>query len=133
MARETNRGARRSPVTDGHRSRLNVKGKDPNYEYRIVNDVDDNISIREEQGWEVVTDAEVKIGDKRVADPTDTGSPKTVSVGGGLTGYLMRIKKEWYQEDQAAKQAQVDKVEQATKPSNRDGFYGKVSFESKVS
>lgn len=132
MAREavSNR-VRRSAISDKYRGRLSVEGKDPNYEYRWVNDTDNNVSVRQEQGWEIVTDQDLKIGDKRVADPAELGSARTVSVGNGVTSHLMRIKKEWYDEDQQMKQKRVDELEKSTKPDPRDGFYGKLNVNTK--
>lgn len=122
---------RRTSVSDRYRGRLSVEGKDPNFEYRWVNDSDNNVAIRQEQGWELVTDQELKIGDKRVAEPQELGSGRTVSVGGGVTSLLMRIKKEWYDEDQKEKQKIVNDLEKSTKPDAREGFYGKINVDTK--
>lgn len=102
----------RTPI-NGARQILSVKGKEPGYEYRIVNDEGDRVALLQEQGYEIVTDKDVKIGDRRIANPTQEGTPAKVSVGGGVQGYLMRIKKDWYEEDQAAKQKQVNETEEA--------------------
>src|SRR5690606_30738208 len=101
---------RRQPV--GTRNRLTVKGKDPAYEYRIVADRDDNVQAMQEQGYEFVVKDSVQVGDKRVNVPSSQGEHQTISLGGGRTGYVMRIKKEWYEEDQAAKRAQVLEVQE---------------------
>lgn len=102
---------RRTPITV--RNRLTVKDRDPNYHYRIVNVVDDRVDQFKEQGYELVADAQV--GDKRVDTATSMSSTTEISVGGGMKAVLMRIPKEWYQEDQAAKQAQIDELEAAMK------------------
>lgn len=131
MARVATGRVKRNPLKDGFRNRLSVKGKDPEYEYRFVNDLDDRVSVFQERGWEVVTDKDVTVGEKRVANPTAEGTPKSVSVGGGTTAYLMRIKKDWFDEDQVTKQEYVNQLEASTKPSDeqkRDGFYGKVTI-----
>lgn len=114
----------RTPV--GTRNILTVKGKDPNYEYRIVNDVDDRITQFQEAGYELVANDAVKVGDKRVNSTTSEGSVKQMSVGQGTKAYLMRIKKEWYDEDQAVKQRQVNEIERATKEKALDGTYGQL-------
>lgn len=134
MAREnaSNR-PRRTPVRDQYRGRQSVRGKDSNYEYRWVNDEDGRVQLLQEDAWEIVTDQDLQIGDRRVAEPSTEGSPRTISGGNGVTQYLMRIKKEYYEEDLAAKQRQVDQLENATK-NDRDGFYGKgISLSSKIS
>lgn len=121
--------AKRTPI-NGQRSILNVKGKDPNFSYRIVNDVDDRINEFLERGYEIVTEEGVQVGDKRVAKPTQSGSAVELSVGNGTKAFLMRIKKEWYQEDQDAKQAKVSEIENQMKADARkDGNYGSIKIE----
>ncbi len=105
---------RRSSI-NGTRNRLNVRGKEPGYVYRIVNDVDDRIQTFKEMGYELVTDTSVVVGDKRVANPSQEGSPVEVSVGQGVKAFVMRQKQEWYDEDQKAKQAQVNELEASMK------------------
>jgi hypothetical protein len=125
---ETSR-VRRTPI-NGVRNRLNVRGKEPGYQYRIVNDVDDRIKSFEEMGYEVVTDSSVSVGDKRVAIGTREGSPAKVSVGQGVQAYVMRQKQEWYDEDQKAKQVHVNELEASMKrDSEKEGFYGKLKIE----
>lgn len=114
---------------NGTRQILSVQGKEPGYEYRIVNDEGDRVALMQEAGYEVVTDTSVRIGDRRIANPTQEGTPAKVSVGGGLQGYLMRIKKEWYDEDQAEKQKQVDESEIAMKAEARKSSdYGELKI-----
>lgn len=120
MGRVTTGGGRvRRTNINGKRNILTVEGKDSDFEYRIVNDTGDRISQFEAQGYEIVADKNVKVGDRRVANPTAEGSPIRISVGGGVQAYLMRIKKEFYEEDKAAKAAYVDRTEQATKADAR--------------
>jgi hypothetical protein len=121
---------RRSPVEGRHRLKLRGKGEDPNYHYRLINDTDDRIGSFLDAGWEFVTDEEIRIGDSKVDETTPFGKARVVSVGGGLKAYLMKQKREWYEEDQAAKQALVDKHEQAMRP-NPDGQYGKIEVTRK--
>jgi hypothetical protein len=116
----------RTPV--GTRNILTVKGKDPNYEYRIVNDVDDRVTQFQEAGYEFVPDEAAKVGDKRVNAATSEGSSKQLSVGQGTKAYLMRVKKEWYEEDQATKLARVADIERATKEKAQDGTYGELKI-----
>lgn len=121
------RQARRTPV-NGTRNRLTVRGKDPAYEYRIVNDTDDRIQEMIDRGYEIVKDQNVQIGDKRVATPVAEGTPQKISVGGGTQAYVMRIKKEFYEEDKAAKAQQVNELESSMKAEARQNTdYGKLS------
>lgn len=117
----------RAKVT-GKRNVLNVTGKDPDFHYRIVNDTGDRVEMFKEQGYEVVTDNKVKIGERRIANPTQEGSVVSASVGGGTRGVLMRIRKDWHQEDQAAKSAQVDETEMSMKRLAKEGMYGKLEI-----
>ncbi len=117
---------RRTPI-NGTRSRLNVRGKEPGYQYRIVNDTDDRIKTFEEMGYEIVTDSSVSVGDKRVAVATREGSPHKISVGQGVQAYVMRQKQDWFDEDQKKKQVYVDELEQSMKrEKEKEGFYGKL-------
>lgn len=119
---------RRTPI-NGTRQRLSVKGQEAGYQYRIVNDTDSRIQDFIENGWELVQDKTVQVGDKRVASPTSEGTLKKVSVGGGQAAYVMRIKKEFYDEDQAAKQARVDQIEASIK--SQASSYSNGKFEVK--
>lgn len=119
---------RRTPI-NGTRSRLSVRGKEPGYVYRIVNDTDDRVQTLQEMGYEIVTDSKVSVGDKRIANPTQEGSPIKVSVGQGVNAYVMRQKQEWFDEDQAAKNAKNDELEAQMKREAKDsGFYGKLKI-----
>ena len=115
---------RRTPV--GRRQVLNVVGKEPGFVYRVVNDEGDRISTFQEAGWELVKGEDVKVGDSRIGKASAEGSAAQVSVGGGKKAFVMRIKEEWYAEDQAAKQDHVNQIEQATKEKALDGTYGEL-------
>lgn len=118
----------RTPLKD--RSLLGVKGKEPGFAYRVVNDIGDRVSMFQEQGYEVVTDGAVTIGDRRVGKPSKDGSPVQVSVGGGINGFLMRIKDEYFKEDQAYKEQKTAELEQSMR--NEAGAdYGKLQISGK--
>lgn len=102
---------RRTPI-NGTRNVLTVRGKEPGFEYRIVNDEGDRVAQFAEQGYEIVSDSSVQVGDRRIANPTKEGSPVQISVGGGKQAYLMRIKQEFYKEDQQTKQEYVSATEE---------------------
>ena len=114
---------------NGQRNVLTVKGKDPSYEYRIVNDTGDRVASMEGIGYEIVTDQGVQVGDRRIANPTKEGSPIKVSVGGGTQAYVMRIKKEWYEEDQAAKSNAIKETEKGlAREAKQNSDYGKLTI-----
>ena len=102
---------KRTPLNK--RDILSLKGKEPGYHYRIVNDTGDRINDLIEQGYELVNASDVRVGDKRVNSAAPEGSKAQVSVGGGQKAFVMRIKQEWFDEDQEAKQAEVRKLEQS--------------------
>lgn len=97
------------------RNRLSVRDQDPNYIYRIVNTTDSSQSDRihrfKEAGYELV-ETPGMVGDKRVDVSTGLGSTPEFSVGQGTKAVVMRIRKEWYAEDQATKQLEVDAGEE---------------------
>lgn len=100
--------------------------KDPNFVYRFVNDTGSRIDQMRQAGYEIVEDDGLIVGDARVSDPTTQGSGKRVISKDGTVSYLMRQKKEFYEEDQAAKQAHNDEIEQAMKQQASEGMYGSI-------
>jgi hypothetical protein len=123
----TKRKPRRLSI-NGTRNVLTVSGKEPGFEYRVVNDDGDRVSQFEEMGYEIVKDSNIKVGDRRIANPTKEGSPVQVSVGGGQKAYLMRIPKDWYDEAQADKAKQVDELEKGMLQDTKNSAdYGKIS------
>lgn len=117
---------KRTPVSGKHI--LTVQGKDPDKVYRIVNDEADRIARFQEGGYELVPDEAVKVGDNRVSKTSSEGTVKQVSVGGGRKAFVMAIKREWYEEDQKAKQQLVDDQESTIRHKALDGTYGKVEL-----
>ena len=123
----TKRKPRRANI-NGTRNVLTVSGKDPAFEYRVVNDEGDRISQFQEMGYEVVIDSNVTVGDRRIANPTKEGSPIQVSVGNGTKALVMRIRKDWYDEDQAAKSKRIDETEKGLLKDAKNGSdYGKIA------
>lgn len=124
----TKRKVRRTSI-NGVRNVLTVSGKEPGFEYRVVNDTGDRVSQFEEMGYEIVRDQNIKVGERRIANPTKEGSPVQISVGGGAKAFLMRIPDEYYKEDQAAKAKHVDEIERGTLQEAREtADYGKLSI-----
>lgn len=102
---------RRTPMDK--RNRLAIKNKEPGYVYRVVNDIDNRVSDLQEQGYEICTKESIgATGDKRVDNASPLGSNSNVSVGGGVKAVVMRQKEEYYKEDQAFKQAEIDALEE---------------------
>lgn len=119
---------RRSPLQN--KGKLTVANKDPDYEYRFVNDVGDRVQELMEQGYEPVLKSETKVGSKRVEGGTTEGSVRTINSGESKV-VLMKQRKEFYEEDQAIKQGEIDKLEQSTKQEALNGHYGKLEITRK--
>lgn len=116
---------RRSPLSQ--RNRLDIKNKEAGFTYRIVNDVDDRVSLLQEQGYEICTKESIgMVGDKRVDNATSLGSSSVVSVGQGIKAVVMRQKDEYYKEDQTMKQNQIDELERTMTKGKSD--YGKLEI-----
>ena len=101
----------------GYRDILRVYGKNPDYEYRWMSDSHEGgqrIVSAFRAGWELVdtTQEDMGIGDNAVMRDTKYGSIYRIPADkSGKFLYLMRIKKEWHEADQAAKQAEVDLID----------------------
>jgi hypothetical protein len=114
---------RRSPL-DGARDILTVYDKDPNFVYRWVRNDEGRIQWFKERGYEVVTRSQ-EVGEKLVDSGSQLGSAVTKFGGGTVTLVLMRIPREWYDEDQAAKEAEIAATEKSMQDPNtygRDGL-----------
>jgi hypothetical protein len=125
IVKETKASARPRRTPIGQKQRLSVPNQESGYVYRIVNDLDDRIAQMQEQGYEIVQN--VRVGDKRVDVPSTQDS--SISVGQGIKAFVMRQKKDWYDEDQQAKQAQIDAIENTMSSNNSD--YGSLTISSK--
>ncbi len=127
---ETTKRVRRAPV-DGGRDILAVANQDPNYVYRWVNDKDGRVQRLLERGYEVVNQ-DVEVGQAKVDRGTTVGTVVTKAVGGGVTAVLMRIPREYYDEDQAYKAEQNDAMEAAMRSkAHQAGDYGSVTITRK--
>jgi hypothetical protein len=100
----------RVPVS-GPRDILTISEKDANYVYRWVKDVPGRIQRFLDAGYEVVVH-DAKVGQKTVDSTSRLGSALTRNTDGTLL-VAMRILREWYDEDQASKQREIDSLEAA--------------------
>lgn len=121
-------------VTLGERNRISIAERDPNYQYRLVSSNlesdPDRVQRLMDIGYEIVPGkAAGKTGDSQVGNPSAIGSAGQVSVGKGDKAVWMRIPKDWFAEDQAEKQREVNLSEQRVK--NKEGAdYGSVEMTS---
>ena len=103
--------------------------KDPEYVYRFVNDTGSRIANFQAAGYEFVTDQDLVVGDSRVKDASDIGTQKRVVSNDGTTSYLMRQKREFYEEDQAEKARLIEEQEAAMKQQASQGAdYGSLNL-----
>lgn len=116
----------------GTKDRLVAHNTDPNYAYRFVNDVKNRIAIFKQNGWEVAPAVDSQIGDGGADNASAIGSAAAVPVGlvgeNAGTAVLMRIPKEWYDEDQAAKAKAIEASEQSMKEAIRSGHKGQFEI-----
>jgi hypothetical protein len=125
---EGSKRTRKRASINGVRNILTVKGKEPGYHYRIVNDVGNRIEDMKALGYELVTD-DVAVGDKRVDAGTGPAAHKEIFVGGGIKAKLMRIPEAWYNEDQQAKEANLRELDEAMGKGRTSGAdYGSVEL-----
>ncbi len=138
---EPSKGQKRIPVGSA-RDILTIANQDPNYHYRWV--LDDpkrpgRMSRFLQGGYEVVTD-DVEVGQKAVDRSNKKLGSAITRPDGGSTLVLMRILKEWYDEDQAAKMDKIDALEATMSRdakegriigSGETGGYGSLSIERK--
>ena len=107
----------RVPVS-GMRDIMTVLNKEEGYEYRWVTDIDEKgsrIYKYKRGGWEmsplINSEGEIIVGEEAVFRTENKEDIIRLHVGAGQFSYLMRIKKEYYDEDQRAKAAEIDEVE----------------------
>ena len=114
----------RSSVSDRN-DVLKVENKDPNFEYRIVNDKPGRVAQMESRDWELVTD-----GKEKLLSTFDSSSTSDTEkhVGDGMKAVLMKIPKDWYEEDQKEKSQHIDRIEAKQKPNDIKNGYGKVEI-----
>lgn len=106
---------KRTPVGTA-RNILTIPDMDPNYVYRWVYENPNRpgrVRRFEEGGYEVVKE-DLKPGDNTVDRGSKVGSAVTRPDSGGML-VAMRILKEWYDEDQIAKQDKVNAIEDMIK------------------
>ena len=109
------------------RGPLSISGeKDSDFADRLGTDRGSRISNHQEAGWEFVEDANLVVGDSRVKDVSDMGTSKRVTSDDGTIQFLMKIKKEYYEEDRATKQAQVDEQMRALQTDASGMGYGSI-------
>ena len=117
---------KRTPL--GRGGRLEVGELDDKFYYRFINDTDDRIARAVAAGYEHVPADEVQFATKRVGDSGEVGSNSVVSVGAGTKAFLMKLPKEFREEDIKAKHDEIRQREAALKNPDLEGAYGKLDI-----
>jgi hypothetical protein len=113
------------------RSRLSAAGR-PGYVRRWINDKEGRLQLAQEVDYQFVTDYKMQVGDVDISNGnSDLGSrvSRVVDQTTGQRAYLMEIREELYQEDQAAKASALDETDRRIRTGkcatddNRDGRY----------
>jgi len=115
----------RIPVNGNTKNILTVSNRDPDYKYRWVLNDPDRVAKFKEAWYEVVerTD-DLRVGDRKVDTSAGTSSIVETRAGMGRKYVLMRLPKELWEEDQRAKQKQVDDSEAEMQREAKQGRYG---------
>lgn len=130
------RPSKRVPI-NGFRDKLSVEGCDPNYVYRWVLDSSEGgqrIMQCSAASYEFVTsDQGVTVGQGSVYKSDNVGSIIRTPGGNGDFLYLMRIPKEFHDEDKMAKEKKINDIEDGMKRSTgksvgADDLYGSVEI-----
>ena len=115
----------RIPVNGNTKNILTVSNRDPDYKYRWVLNDPDRVAKFKEAWYEVVerTD-DLRVGDRKVDTSAGTSSIVETRAGMGRKYVLMRLPKELWEEEQRAKQKQVDDSEAEMQREAKQGRYG---------
>lgn len=143
MARTRSEDTRNERVGLGmHRKSMSIPPDliAPGYIPRWVNDTGNRLDDAVRAGYEFVY-TNKHIGEGTDTSNTDIGSKvskvvdKSPRLGNPMRAYLMQIKKEWYDQDQAAKLGQVEEVDKTIKrgkfevKQEQGAFYGKMEYQ----
>jgi len=114
---------------------MSFTDKDPNYQYRYINDNEGRLQKAIDGDYEFVNG--VQPGDKEVG--IDAGVDSRVSVPAGtredgspMRAYLMRIPRKFYEEDQKEKEKTHKAIDDAIQHGN-EGTDGRYVVNNKVS
>ena len=127
------RPRKRVPVSGARDILTILQGKNPEFVYRYVKDVAESgarILRFLQGGYDFVRSDEegIEVGSNHVYKSEENGSLIAVKEGAGFL-YLMKIRRDWYEEDQAAKEQGIKQYEghmkRQRKAENDDGMYGK--------
>jgi len=124
---------KRRNTFNGTETKLSVKQQIPGYHLYIFTDTGSRIQEAQDSGYEFVAPAEVGgVSENVVSRNGDLGERIRYLVnpraeGTEQYGYLMKIRQEWYEEDQADLQAKNNRIDAAIRKGKvtgeNSGFY----------
>ena len=127
---------RKRNVFNGTKQKLSVNRQLPGFHLHIMNDTAGRIELAQENGYDFVSPEEVGgVANSVVSRNGDiTGSKVRFLVGATEDGqplyaYLMKIRQEWYDEDQGEIQRKNDFIDSEIFTSKTGEFYGKGTKE----
>ena len=124
-----------------NRTRLAVKLKEEGFQHRWFNDQDDRIQRAIDAGYEFVKPEEIgRVGDKEVHGGNSDLNSKVSKVvcrtaeNQPIRAFLLKIRNEWFREDQLKKEETNKLVDQAVRAGRAGGTsvenqYGKVDLQ----
>lgn len=119
---------KRVPI-NGYRNILAVLGKEPGWHYCWV--PEHQLAKFESAHYEFVTH-EVIVGDRKINAGSQIGNKVSMSVGNGVTGFLMRCTEEDHKIDRDYVESEADRQEDAMRSSTQEsGRYGQVDIQRK--
>ncbi len=115
--KEDEKGRKPRVPFGAHRTKLQVESTIPGYHLLLFNDQDGRIQRAERGGYEYVMSDEVpELGEGELHQKNSDLNSKVSKIvsrdGSELRAFLMKIKQEWYDEDQKVKQKRNDKVDE---------------------
>lgn len=92
--------------------------QDKDHVYRWFNDKPGRLQRAQNAGYEFVEDPTIQVGEGSESKQSNQDARVSMLAGkdergGPLYAYLMRIKREWYEDDQDVKQAAIDEIDEA--------------------
>ncbi|MDE2097564.1 MAG: hypothetical protein KGL39_09985 [Patescibacteria group bacterium] len=110
------------------RAKLDIPYSIPGYHLHWINDTPGRIAYAESVGYAFVTQDEVRLTERTLSGSLGTNVSRLVGKQeDGVTpmqAYLMKIRQDWYDEDQRALQGKIDKVDDAIRGGNIEGHVG---------
>lgn len=111
---------KRRNIFNGTETKLSVREQIPGYHLHIFTDTGSRVQEALDGGWEFVAPTEIGgVSENVVSRNGDLGerirylvNPRT-GEGTDKFGYLMKIRQEWYEEDQAELQAKNSRIDAA--------------------